>query len=217
MPLHCDWGVAIMKRAFRSVAVCTLMLLSLSGCMHLHTWVDATCTEPKTCSECGETEGEPLGHDWIPATYTEPKTCSRCGATEGEPKRPTITTLSGAADAIEACFNLIPNCELDLQYNSSNSYSITYDYELIGILGVELDEFDVAALIDPSKPNYEQALEQIGVAIMLASDSSLDYSEALDLYNDVKDEGTSLSGGIFYSVGYTDDMLAVGVDFLYLS
>ena len=104
-----------------------------------------------------------------------------------------------------------------MQYNSSNTYSITYDYELIGILGVELDEFDVAALIDPSKPNYEQALEQIGVAIMLASDSSLDYSEALDLYNDVKDEGTSLSGGIFYSVGYTDDMLAVGVDFLYLS
>jgi len=28
-----------------------------------HTWVDATCTAPKTCSACGGTEGEPLGHD----------------------------------------------------------------------------------------------------------------------------------------------------------
>ena len=27
-----------------------------------HTWADATCTTPKTCTECGETEGEALGH-----------------------------------------------------------------------------------------------------------------------------------------------------------
>ena len=27
-----------------------------------HEWVDATCTEPKTCSRCGATEGEALGH-----------------------------------------------------------------------------------------------------------------------------------------------------------
>ena len=50
-----------------------------------HTWVDATCTEAKTCSVCGETEGEPLGHTWADATCTEPKTCSVCGETEGEP------------------------------------------------------------------------------------------------------------------------------------
>ena len=50
-----------------------------------HTWVDATCTEPKTCSVCGETEGEPLGHTWADATCTEPKTCSVCGETEGQP------------------------------------------------------------------------------------------------------------------------------------
>ena len=49
-----------------------------------HTWVDATCTEPKTCSVCGETEGEALGHDWEAATCTEPETCSVCGETEGK-------------------------------------------------------------------------------------------------------------------------------------
>ena len=50
-----------------------------------HKWNDATCTEPKTCSVCGETEGEALGHKWNDATCTEPKTCSVCGETEGEP------------------------------------------------------------------------------------------------------------------------------------
>ena len=45
---------------------------------------DATCTEPKTCTVCGATEGEALGHSMSDATCTEPKTCTVCGATEGE-------------------------------------------------------------------------------------------------------------------------------------
>lgn len=64
----------------------TVMVLAVCACalFHQHTWKDATCTEPKTCTGCGETEGEALGHTWIEATCTEPKTCSACGATEGE-------------------------------------------------------------------------------------------------------------------------------------
>ena len=50
-----------------------------------HTWQEATCTSPRTCEVCGETEGEPLGHDWTEADCTKPRTCRRCGETEGEP------------------------------------------------------------------------------------------------------------------------------------
>lgn len=49
-----------------------------------HTWIDATCTKPKTCSICGATDGEPLGHTWQDATCTTPKTCSVCHMTEGK-------------------------------------------------------------------------------------------------------------------------------------
>ena len=49
-----------------------------------HAWVEASCTEPRICGICGETEGEPLGHDWKDADCTEPRTCRRCGETEGE-------------------------------------------------------------------------------------------------------------------------------------
>lgn len=52
--------------------------------MHTHQWEEATCTEPKTCSVCGKTEGEALGHKWKKATCEEPKICSVCGETEGE-------------------------------------------------------------------------------------------------------------------------------------
>ena len=48
-----------------------------------HTYADATCTEPKTCTVCGETDGSAFGHDWTDATCTEPKTCTVCGETDG--------------------------------------------------------------------------------------------------------------------------------------
>ena len=49
-----------------------------------HDWLDATCTAPKTCQECGTTVGEALGHDYVDVTCTAPKTCKVCAATEGE-------------------------------------------------------------------------------------------------------------------------------------
>ena len=51
------------------------------GCPH--DWISATCTTVKTCSICGQTEGEPLGHTWVEATKYAPKTCSTCGYKEG--------------------------------------------------------------------------------------------------------------------------------------
>lgn len=66
-------------------AVAFLVVFTLIGALLpcSHEWRDATCTEAKVCTKCGETEGEPLGHDWEEATCTEPKTCLRCGLTDG--------------------------------------------------------------------------------------------------------------------------------------
>lgn len=60
------------------------LLLCLCACSCEHDWEEATCTESKTCTKCGEKEGESLGHEWQEATCMEPKTCSRCNAIEGE-------------------------------------------------------------------------------------------------------------------------------------
>ena len=51
-----------------SLLLVLAMAASLAACGHEHDWIPATCTEPKTCSVCGKTEGQPLGHDWgLPA------------------------------------------------------------------------------------------------------------------------------------------------------
>lgn len=51
---------------------------------HVHSWKNATCTDPKTCTSCGQTSGSALGHQWNEATYDTPKTCRVCQATEGK-------------------------------------------------------------------------------------------------------------------------------------
>lgn len=74
-----------MKRLILLGAASLALLLTLASCGCQHTWADATCTAPKTCTQCGKTEGEPLEHQWTDATCTEPPTCILCGETTGEP------------------------------------------------------------------------------------------------------------------------------------
>lgn len=76
------------KRMVFGAAVAVVLVLIVLFSTHVicvHDWIEATCTESKYCSICGEVVGEPLGHDWQAATCTEPRTCSRCDKTEGKP------------------------------------------------------------------------------------------------------------------------------------
>ena len=70
-------------KKFHFILVLAISLLALTGCFHKHTFSNADCTSPKTCTGCGETEGVALGHTWTEATCTAPKTCKACHATEG--------------------------------------------------------------------------------------------------------------------------------------
>lgn len=72
-----------MKRKHLFLLLIALALM-LTGCECNHQWTAANCSSPKTCTECGETEGAPLDHMWQAATCKAPKTCQLCGETEGE-------------------------------------------------------------------------------------------------------------------------------------
>lgn len=73
-----------MKKRILSVVLLLVCISMLTGCCFHSEWYAATCEAPKTCVECGETEGEALGHTWVDATCVAPKTCSTCRLTEGE-------------------------------------------------------------------------------------------------------------------------------------
>lgn len=122
-----------MKKRITLILLSVLCIVMLAACGECeHDWEKATCEEPKTCSVCGETEGEPaehvwteatcedasyctncghpntdaLGHDWVDATYDAPKTCDRCGLTEGEPlPKPTSNNLGITVEEYVAKIN----------------------------------------------------------------------------------------------------------------
>ena len=58
-----------------------------------HDWSDPVCGQYIICNVCGEGSDDIVAHSWIDATYDAPKTCSACGDTEGEPlERPEEPT-----------------------------------------------------------------------------------------------------------------------------
>ena len=74
-----------MKKRLTLIVLVLVFALALTACGCKHeTWIDANCETPKTCADCGETEGAPLGHSWAAATCETAKTCEICGKTEGE-------------------------------------------------------------------------------------------------------------------------------------
>ena len=72
-----------MKKRLLACILLVLYVIALAGCACEHSWKKADCDDPRTCRECGETEGEPE-HDWEKASCNAPKTCEDCGETEGE-------------------------------------------------------------------------------------------------------------------------------------
>lgn len=73
-----------MKRILAAALIVVLALsLTACGCKH-ERWLDATCTSPAICANCGKTQGQPTAHQWVDATCVRPKHCAVCNLTEGD-------------------------------------------------------------------------------------------------------------------------------------
>lgn len=74
-----------MKKLITIALTLVMLVCVLAGCGCEHEWTEADCNDPKTCSLCGETEGDDLGHDYADADCEHGKICSRCGKEKGDP------------------------------------------------------------------------------------------------------------------------------------
>ncbi len=164
---------------------CLLGLFILTCCNKLtecekkgHSFINATCESPKTCSKCNTTEGDPLGHDFIDATYTAPATCSRCNITKGTPLTDLNATISNDCISIsEYAYIRIPN------YYDMTSFAIEYDSSLVsidnngkviglkkGMANIKITKINDESLVSyitieiiATKPKVYTALNKIGI------------------------------------------------------
>lgn len=67
------------------IAAIVFVVAGNTNIVHTHNWQGATCATPKTCTECGKTDGVALDHVWLKASCDRPEQCNRCGAQRGEP------------------------------------------------------------------------------------------------------------------------------------
>lgn len=101
-----------MQKNMRILIVGLLLCALLAGCGHQHTWLDATCQMPRTCTECSATEGIALVHtygEWGAkeqdpfGRWIRSRNCTLCGNQQAEPaKNPTIRTDLGSAGSPDA-------------------------------------------------------------------------------------------------------------------
>ncbi|MCM1235122.1 MAG: hypothetical protein NC489_33905 [Ruminococcus flavefaciens] len=63
------------------IVIGVVVALFATHILCIHKWIEADCLNPKTCSRCEKTEGEPLGHDFSKLTCVDDEVCLRCGET----------------------------------------------------------------------------------------------------------------------------------------
>ncbi len=88
-----------------------------------HTWNDATCTDPKTCSVCGATEGDALGHSY------DNFYCTVCGDAEGVAVINDTTVYATLADALNKAVDG-DTVKLLEGVSGKDTYKITNDINL---------------------------------------------------------------------------------------
>ncbi|MBQ3016149.1 MAG: hypothetical protein IJD79_05155 [Clostridia bacterium] len=130
------------------ILICLLSLLVVAGGITTaviltrdcnHDWQDATCTAPKTCAKCSETEGEALGHtEGTAATCMKKAVCSVCNSEYGELKAHVYDKNTVKAEALKSAATCTASavyyksCECgkvgtDATFTSGDPIAHTYD------------------------------------------------------------------------------------------
>lgn len=160
-----------------------------------HSYKDATCTAPKTCTKCGVAEGNAAGHSYKDATCTAPQTCAKCGTTEGRAvghnwKNATCTT----AKVCSIC-----------NTTEGNTTEHQYDNGECSVCGKE----DIVNPQEYFKPvNYisiEKQEDKLTTIALKWNGESYDYRESWYSKNKIDNplwEIIEYEGETFYPLGY---------------
>lgn len=173
-----------------------------------HIWVEATCIESKTCSVCGETEGETLEHTLTEANYQQAPTCEVCGETVGEPLQADFEKYGLVCEEI-----IVVNGNVGKGFDS---VTMCYDDTSKTIIGDGLiidSETFVSNDTHPAKEGYEWKVIHLrvyfeGENIEYGWDVGLNFE---DYYDVVGFDDTAIPGNEYNQFIYTVNYM--GIDY----
>ncbi len=183
------------------ILIIIILIIILSSTCN-HDWTESTCTSPKACLLCGDTEGEALEHnvsennewniDYDKAVNIKELTCSRCEEVVETQEEPITTFIE------RKCFTIYPYAfanrfeesssrlkNIDYSTKSEYTYDMpTYDEEnyLYYRIQDKNDDYSDVGLISFTKPNgntisamddfSEDSFDSMNILIENASDVS---------------------------------------------
>jgi len=160
-----------------------------------HTWVDADCSTAKTCSVCNTTEGTPLEHKWLDATIEAPKTCELCGLTEGEPLPTQISAEQGEGEEPVIIEEAAEETVTD-GVDSTSTDVILGEGEYKG------DEIDIKSFDEATQNVLNRAKELYEAGLLSKEEYDAVVKDATGLNSLVNDLQNSQPGHIDKDVGY---------------
>ncbi len=141
-----------------------------------HSWSDATCTAPATCTLCGETSGSALGHSYVDGI------CSVCGDMDGWVTKGTKTYYYENGAALKG-----------LQKLGGNYY---YFHHVTGSMFVDTTVFLSGENMDLARGNYtvgvDGKIELVKNGFITVGDKTYYYVD------DVKQTGMQKIGNDYY-------------------
>lgn len=157
---------------------------------HQHTWREATCTAPKTC-ECGETEGEALGHDWDTDVCGAPAACQRegCGETVEALPHDWVNATLTAPKYCAACTQIVMKYDdyyPTLFSTSATKEGLTIDGTALKIETVEGKTYFHAkgvgeATLTDGEKSYTVTVEKakINIIVVMGQSNSVNWEDSV--------------------------------------
>ena len=171
-----------MRKIIMILLVVVVIVVSFAACdiAHEHTWVDATCTAPKTCSVCKATEGTPLQHKY------SNNECEYCGSQD-----PAYTELLLGASIYSDLLDSAADIESVGNYISRAWYFAIYEADGISLGSdgikefaefIEADEEFVDEVVTEYLITVGYSQNQITAAIKADALNSIDYAVEIAMW-----------------------------------
>ena len=125
-----------------------------------HNWISASCTSPKTCSLCGETEGKALGHT------TTTGVCERCNERQGWTVE-EVQSLIKVYDVFVSNIDSADGVDMSIAWENTSSKTIKYIYFTVEAYNAvddkvycEIRDYNVfiGSITGPLEPGYSNLI-----------------------------------------------------------